>query len=86
MFALVNLLFCHAWFITCHPAAGNHSRVVASIHLITVDAGLLLGYCRADAGLLLNGFYRFAVAGDDVNVDSEEMYPQYTSGPTCFGI
>ena len=39
----------------CRPARGCHSRVLASIHLITVDAGLLLGYCRADAGLLLNG-------------------------------
>ena len=31
------------------PARGCHSRVVASSHLITVDAGLLLGCCRADA-------------------------------------
>ena len=31
------------------------SRVIASIHTITVDAGLQLGCCRADAGLLLNG-------------------------------
>ena len=42
--------------VTClHVAlpAGCLSRVVASIHLITVDAGLLLGCCRAYAGLLL---------------------------------
>ena len=40
---------------TCRPAGGCLSRVVASIHLITVDAGLQLGCCWADAGLLLNG-------------------------------
>ena len=40
---------------TCRPAGGRLSRVVASIHLITVHAGLQLGCCRADAGLLLNG-------------------------------
>ena len=34
---------------------GCLSRVVASIHLFTVDAGLLLGCCRADAVLLLSG-------------------------------
>ena len=44
--------------VTCLQVAlpgGCLSRVVASIHLITVDAGLQLGCCRADAGLLLNG-------------------------------
>ena len=42
---------------TCRPAGGCHSRVVASIHLITVDAGLLLGCCRAvilKAAVILN--------------------------------
>ena len=38
-----------------HVSGGCLSRVVASIHPITVDAGLQLGCCRADAGLLLNG-------------------------------
>ena len=70
MFTLVNLLFCHAWLIQTHSCdrranpvtclhvallGGCHSRVVAPIHLITVDAGLQLGCCGADAGLLLNG-------------------------------
>ena len=44
--------------VTCLHVAlpgGCLSRVVASIHPITVDAGLQLGCCRADAGLLLNG-------------------------------
>ena len=45
MFTLVNLFF---W-------AMPGSKVVASIYLITVDVGLELGYCRADAWLLLNG-------------------------------
>jgi hypothetical protein len=67
VFTLVNLFFCHAWLIHVtfkqiqsrvymSPCRGwCLSRVVASIHLITVDAGLQLGCCRADAGLLLNG-------------------------------
>ena len=44
--------------VTCLHVAlpgGCLSRVVALIHLITVDAGLQLGCCRANAGLLLNG-------------------------------
>ena len=64
---MVNLFFCHAWLIHVtfeqiqsrvymSPCRGGClSRVVASIHLVTVDAGLQLGCCRADAGLLLNG-------------------------------
>ena len=66
MFTLVNLfLSClaHSCDLRANPVTCLHvalpggclSRLVASIHLITVDAGLRLGCCRADAGLLLNG-------------------------------
>jgi len=64
VFTLVNLFFYHAWLIHVtfkqiqsrvymSPCRGwCLSRVFASIHLITVDAGLQLGCCRADAKLL----------------------------------
>ena len=67
MFTLVNLFFfvmpgSFMWLpsksshvFTCRLPGGCLSRVVASIHQITIDAGLQLGCCRADAGLLLNG-------------------------------
>ena len=69
MFTLENF-FCHAWLIHVTVeqiqsrvymslCRGGAFRVVASIHLTTLDAGLLLGLllgcCRADVGLLLNG-------------------------------
>ena len=57
----ISCFFCHAWLIhvTFKQIQSRVymspcrrwclSRVVASIHLITVDAGLQLGCCRADA-------------------------------------